>query len=50
VITFPLRKPARLEELFDGGEIRVADGTCRIPHEFGATKLTLLADQESFRS
>ena len=39
VITFPLRKPARLEELFDGGEIRVADGTCQIPHEFGATKL-----------
>ena len=31
-------------ELFDGGEIRVANGTCRLPREPGATKLYLLTN------
>jgi hypothetical protein len=35
VITLPSRQSASLEELFDGGEIHVENGTCRIPHEFG---------------
>jgi hypothetical protein len=49
-ITFPSRQSARLEELFDGGEIHVENGTCRIPHEFGAAKLYCLVDQESLDS
>lgn len=31
-------------ELFDGGEIRVVNGACRLPREPGATKLYLLTD------
>lgn len=45
VIAFPSRQPMRLEELFDGGEVRVENGICRLPHEAGKTKLYLLAGQ-----
>jgi hypothetical protein len=45
-ITFPSRKPRRLEELFDGGEVRAENGTCQLPLQPGATKLYLLADAE----
>lgn len=45
-ISFPPSKPFRLEELFDGGELRVVSGTVGIPGEAGATKLYLLADGE----
>jgi hypothetical protein len=41
-ITFPLRKPFRLEELFDGGEVRVENSTCHLPHQPGVTKLYLV--------
>ena len=44
VITLPLRKSCRLEELFDGGEVRAANGTCQLPLERGVTKLYLLTD------
>lgn len=43
-ITFPIRKPIRLEELFDGGEMRAANGMCQLPQERGVTKLYLLTD------
>ena len=46
-VTFPSRKPTRLEELFDGGDVRVENGTCRLPHETGVTKLYLLSESES---
>ncbi|MFA6561313.1 MAG: hypothetical protein WCV00_05340 [Verrucomicrobiia bacterium] len=42
MINLPSRKPMRLEELFDGGEVRVENGICRLPHQPGATKLYLL--------
>ncbi len=44
VITLPLRKPCRLEELLDGGEVRGENGVCHLPREAGVTKLYLLAD------
>ncbi len=45
-IHFPSRKPTRLEELFDGGEVRFENGVCRLPHQPGATRLYLLADAQ----
>jgi hypothetical protein len=44
VLTLPGGMNARLEELFDGGELQVRDGRCTIPHEPGAMKLYLIAD------
>jgi hypothetical protein len=41
-INFPQRKSFRLEELFDGGEVRVENGACQLPREPGSTKLYLL--------
>jgi len=41
-ITFPSHKPMRLEELFDGGEVRVENGVCRLPSQPGTTKLYLV--------
>lgn len=41
-ITFPLSKAARLEELFDGGDVRVESGICRLPYKPGETKLYLV--------
>ncbi|MBM4154553.1 MAG: hypothetical protein FJ221_05935 [Lentisphaerae bacterium] len=41
-ITFPVTTPCRLEELFDGGEIRVENGVCRLPHQPGVAKLYLV--------
>lgn len=40
-IAFPSSRPMRLEELFDGGEVRVENGVCRLPQETGVTKLYL---------
>jgi hypothetical protein len=45
-LVLPAGKTCRLEELFDGGEVRLENGTGQIPHEPGATKLYLLADTE----
>ena len=45
-LVLPLSKNCRLEELFDGGEVRLENGTGQLPHEPGATKLYLLADAE----
>jgi hypothetical protein len=43
-IALPQRKSFRLEELFDGGEVRAENGTCQLPLHPGAAKLYLLAD------
>ena len=42
----PVGKTCRLEELFDGGEVRLENGTGQLSHEPGTTKLYLLADAE----
>ena len=42
----PVGQTCRLEELFDGGEVLLEDGTGQLPHEPGETKLYLLADTE----
>lgn len=38
-ISFPLRQRVRLRELFDGGEALAENGSCRLIHDAGATKL-----------
>ena len=43
-LLLPVGKACRLEELFDGGEVLLANGTGQLPHAPGATKLYLLAD------
>lgn len=45
-IAMPFSKPCRLEELFDGGEVRVEGSACRLPHGPGETRLYLLAETE----
>lgn len=42
-IAFPSPQPMRLEELFDGGEVQVNNGVCRLPHETGVARLYLLS-------
>jgi hypothetical protein len=41
-LTLPDQQPSRLEELFDGGDVSVRNGTCSIAHQPGMTKLYLL--------
>ena len=41
-LTLPDQQPCRLEELFDGGDVSVPNGTCSITHQPGMTKLFLL--------
>ena len=45
-LMLPVGKTCRLEELFDGGEVLLENGTGQVPHEPGKTKLYLLADTE----
>jgi hypothetical protein len=46
VINLPLNRAVRMEELFDGGEISIENGTGSLPLEAGAAKLFLLLDGE----
>lgn len=41
-LSLPFTIPCRLEELFDGGEVRIENGTCQLPHEPGVAKLYLV--------
>ena len=45
-LVLPVGKTCRLEELFDGGEVLLENGTGQLAHEPGVTKLYLLADTE----
>ncbi len=45
-LLLPVGQTCRLEELLDGGEVLLENGTGQLPHEPGTTKLYLLADTE----
>jgi hypothetical protein len=45
-LLLPVGQTRRLEELFDGGEVRLENGAGQLLHEPGTTKLYLLADTE----
>ncbi len=47
MLTLPHNTDARLEELFDGGEVRASQGRVQLPRAPGATKLYLLAKGDS---